>query len=91
MVDVKDAIIECLNENERRGVRKELPSSSLNTPIKQIDSGLIVHKYILEFIVYPNGKVYTKMFPIGTTLKAMKVKKKGKKVKEMKIQAREEY
>lgn len=72
----------CLKENEVRGVRKELPSSS---------QGLTVHKYIVEFTIYPNGKVYTKMFPIGTTLKGMKTKKKKKKITELKIQAREEY
>jgi len=46
---------------------------------------IIVHKYIVEISIYPNGKVYHKMFPIGQTKKTMSQKKDRKKVTDVTV------
>ena len=57
----------------------ELDLSALDKteePVKVGFSPITVHKYIIEFAIYPNGKVYPKMYPIGQSVKQFKDKRK---------------
>lgn len=46
------------------------------------ESRVIVHKYMVEARIYPNGKVYTKTYPVGKSKALMTKKpKKGTTIK----------
>ena len=41
-----------------------------------MSEGITVYKFMVELRLYPNGKLYHKMFPIGSTKQEMGQKKK---------------
>ena len=43
---------------------------------------VIVHKFMVEIAIYPSGKAFPKVYPVGQTMKGMQKPKpkKGKKI-----------
>jgi len=52
---------------------------------------IMVHKYMLCINVYPSGKVYPEMFPIGQTRKKMAGKSRKKQTKQATEEQEEVY
>lgn len=71
-----------MNDDIVERIRQEMNTS---------DSGIIVHKYIVEIKIYPNGEVYNNMFPIGKTMQQFKKKAPERKEKEIQLGKAESY
>ena len=70
--------------NLRLEIKQDTKSSTQN------QGQIISHKFMLTIDVYPNGKIYPKMFPIGQARKAMSSKKPKTKTKMKEVQVNEE-
>jgi len=58
--------------------------SSVSTEHPPLNSGINVHKFMLTIDVYPSGKVFPRIFPVGVTRKGMSRKKTVKKERKSK-------
>ena len=57
---------------------------------EETQNSIVSHRFMLTIDVYPNGKVYPKVFPIGQTKKDFSQKKKKTGVKAQTVLVDEE-
>lgn len=60
---------------------------------KEPDPGITIYKYLVELTLYPNGKMFHRMIPLGKNTRADKGKKRKfkKKLEEAEIVDEEVY
>ena len=81
-----------MNDHELMGqFKKSLAEANVPPSLDSTQDQIQVFKFITEFQLYPSGKVFTKMYPIGKDLRSQSKRKAKKKKTEIKIAGDETY